>query len=206
MWPGGNCPSKEGVVETIALTSRAAELIWAQRVCDKGRVAPKKPMLPDSWTASVRISAGCILSLVASGAFAQSSHAFRPRRSLPRRPSVLSSRAHTFQPPRKSAQIQCLKSAVIRSRTQAIAPPPSCSGVCPSQVLTACQRSTTVSVVLAHQALLPSLCAVSPSAARWFCSMDGASLPILKARVKLARRLWFIRFHPEGCHREHRNP
>ena len=29
-------------------------------------------MLPDSWTASVRISAGCILSLVASGAFAQS--------------------------------------------------------------------------------------------------------------------------------------
>ena len=60
------------MVETIALTSRAAELIWAQRVCDKGRVAPKKPMLPDSWTASVRISAGCILALVASGAFAQS--------------------------------------------------------------------------------------------------------------------------------------
>ena len=32
----------------------------------------KKPMMPDSWTASVRISAGCILALVASGAFAQS--------------------------------------------------------------------------------------------------------------------------------------
>ena len=61
--PGGKCQSKKGVVETIALTSRAAELIWAQRVCDKGRVAPKKPMLPDSWTASVRISADAFFPL-----------------------------------------------------------------------------------------------------------------------------------------------